>query len=96
MGPDVPKNGVGGTAFKRSGYAKPVEAGARAYPLLTTVQTGAGNTVGPGQFMKVRPVQRCSDLAAKYNTDMKFKVGPDDRESKGVKMRLNALKVPTA
>lgn len=53
MGPNVPRDGVGGTAFERSGYAKPVEAGARAYPILTTVQTGAGNTVGPGQFMKV-------------------------------------------
>ena len=54
MGPDVPVDGLGGTAFERSGYAKPVEDGARAYPILTTVQTGAGNTVGPGQFMKVR------------------------------------------
>ena len=54
LGPDLPVDGSGGTAFERSGYAKPVEDGARAYPILTTVQTGAGNTVGPGQFMKVR------------------------------------------
>ncbi|VDB96828.1 unnamed protein product [Peniophora sp. CBMAI 1063] len=61
MGADVPKDGRGGTAWERSGFANPVEKGARAYPILSTVQKGAGNTVGPGQFMKVSPANRDCD-----------------------------------
>ncbi|VDC01042.1 unnamed protein product [Peniophora sp. CBMAI 1063] len=60
MGPDVPKDGQGGTAAERSGYFKPIR-GARAYGILSTAQAASGNTFGPGQFMKVSPEDHDSD-----------------------------------
>lgn len=52
-GPRLPVRGVGGTAFERSGYADPVEDGARAYSILTSEQKVRGRTVGPGVACKV-------------------------------------------
>ncbi|KZV59238.1 hypothetical protein PENSPDRAFT_672487, partial [Peniophora sp. CONT] len=57
-GPNVPRRGTGGTAFERSGYADPVEDGARAYSILTSEQKVRGRTVGPGVSCKVRPQDR--------------------------------------
>ncbi|KZV59245.1 hypothetical protein PENSPDRAFT_672483, partial [Peniophora sp. CONT] len=57
-GPNVPRQGSGGTAFERSGYADPVEDGARAYSILTSEQKVRGRTVGPGVSCKVRPQDR--------------------------------------
>ncbi|VDB96799.1 unnamed protein product [Peniophora sp. CBMAI 1063] len=57
-GPSVPVASVGGTAFERSGYADPIEHGARAYSILTSEQKARGRIVGPGVAYKVRPEHR--------------------------------------
>lgn len=88
-GPTVPVGGVGGTAFERSGYADPVEDGARAYSILTSEQKVRGRTVGPGVACKVRGrlTFHCDP------SPIIHQVRPQDRNAAGPAIRQETLRV---
>ena len=87
-GPVPPVNGVGGTAFERSGYADPVQKGARAYGILTSEQKWRDRIVGPAKAYKVDAItsNRTQSLKRKQ-------VREDDRGTFGPGVRVEALRV---
>ena len=88
-GPAPPVNGVGGTEFERSGYADPVEKGARAYGVLTSEQKRRARIVGPARAYKVR----CIVSRRNVHSFTFPQICEEDRSKTGPRLRVEALQV---